>query len=57
MDATANDCHHDGACEWGVLDNELYIRHKSYPLPKWNKVKRISYTSKRVLLIASLLTP
>jgi hypothetical protein len=55
MDATVNDCHHNGASEWGVLRNELYTRHKTYPLPAWIKVKRISFTAKRISLLARLL--
>ena len=55
MDATIDDCHHDGSSEWGVLRNELYTRHKSYPRPSWTKVKRISFTPKRIALIYRLL--
>ena len=55
MDATADDCHHDGSAEWGILDNELYTRHKSFPRPRWNKVSRVSYTARRITLIASLI--
>ncbi len=35
MDATVDDCHHDGASEWGTLRGQLYIRHKMYPAQKW----------------------
>ena len=55
MDATTSDPHHDGIDEWGVLSNNLYIRAKSSPRPKWNLVKRVSYTPKRMLAIAGMI--
>lgn len=59
MDAVADDPHHDGINEWGILKGVLYIRPK-FPkhvstLRKWVKVKRISYTPKRILVIAKML--
>ncbi len=55
MDATSEDCHHEGINEWGVLSGTLYHRSKMYPPSKWTLTKRISFTGKRILLIASLL--
>ena len=55
MEATVDDCHHDGASEWGVLATNLYTRHKMHPPQQWTKVSRVSYTPKRITLIARLI--
>ncbi len=55
MDVTHNDVHHNGSCEWGLLRNVLYHRTKSYPRPRWIRTKRVSFTPKRIMLLASML--
>jgi hypothetical protein len=55
MDATTIDPHHNGYNEWGILEGQLYIRAKSFPIPRWNLVKRVSYTPKRIIAIAEMI--
>ena len=53
---TVDDCHHDGINEWGYNGFNLYHRFKSYPRPKWNLVKKVSFTPQRILLLAKLIS-
>ena len=55
MEATIDDCHHHGANEWGILRTDLYTRHKMHPPLKWTKVNRVSYTPKRITMLARLI--
>ncbi len=48
----ARDAHHDGFFEWAFDGSDLW--HKATINSKWTKVKKISFTPARVLLIAEL---
>ena len=56
MDAVMDDPHHDGFNEWGALDKALFTRPKHKKARKWNKVKRVSVTRKRVAVLDLLLS-
>jgi len=55
MEAVERDTHHHGASEWGILNKDLYTRHRMRPPLKWVKVRRVSFTPKRILLLAQLI--
>ena len=55
MEAVERDVHHHGASEWGILNRDLYTRHRMSPPSKWVKVRRVSFTPRRILLLAQLI--
>lgn len=53
VDCIVHDPHHDQASQWAWHDGLLW--HRTDGESKWTIVKRISFTRKRILAIASIL--
>ncbi len=52
---TADDPHHGSINEWGFDGKELWHRYKAGHPQRWNKVRRVSFTIKRIAVIANLI--
>lgn len=53
---TTPDPHHGGDCTWGYDPASESLYHRCISQSKWTRVRRIGFTPKRVLAIASLIT-